>query len=502
MKITNFNNFYPNVLHFHGQNKTQLPRTFEYIFDNVQITPADFDQLAIISTWTNAQNCCLLQQCLKNNISIYNCVPDNYDTTQPWYMPNKIKFFLNLLEKITQPYILFLDGYDVLLTHLDDILDKFKEFNYDILFNPSCNNYPDVLIDIIPNRTQKGVYRYFNAGCCIGKREALIKFYKEALEYIDIANPLNSEQFIMRHAFAKYSKDPKQRFVGIDHDCKIFQSMGVLDCNIDYNNGTIEMLPNKIPRKHVIVTGSDGFIGKELVNKLKYDQNNVVYEVDRKRGLEVKYVEFLFAMKEIDCVYHLAAQTSVFNEDNQQIVSDNIADFVKIVDLCSKYGTKLVYVSSSTANDSNTTSLYGLSKKFDEEYARLYYPDAVGIRLHNVYGKNPREGTLLWHLLNDKETILYNNGQNKRSFTYIDDAVNGLLSGYNLEGGLYNCVNLETWTTEEFSKEACKYNENIKYRCVPEIRNKDNLLQEVNKGIPLIKMNYISIQEGIKRSLI
>jgi hypothetical protein len=199
----------------------------------VQITPADFDQLAIISTWTDAQSCCLLQQCIKNNISIYNCVPDNYDTTQEWYMPNKIKFFLNLLEKITQPYILFLDGYDVLLTHLDDILNKFKEFNYDILFNPSCNNYPDVLIDIIPNRTQKGVYRYFNAGCCIGKREALIKFYKEALEYIDIANPLNSEQFIMRHAFAKYSKDPIQRFIGIDHDCRIFQSMGVLDCNID-----------------------------------------------------------------------------------------------------------------------------------------------------------------------------------------------------------------------------------------------------------------------------
>ena len=47
-------------------------------------------------------------------------------------MPNKIKFFLDTLEKIDQEYVLFLDGYDVLLTHLDDILDKYLKTVYDI----------------------------------------------------------------------------------------------------------------------------------------------------------------------------------------------------------------------------------------------------------------------------------------------------------------------------------------------------------------------------------
>ena len=69
MKITNFNNFYPNVLHFHGQNKSQLPRTFDMIFNEHQVN-ANYDKskLAIISTWTSNEDCCLYQQCKKYNI--------------------------------------------------------------------------------------------------------------------------------------------------------------------------------------------------------------------------------------------------------------------------------------------------------------------------------------------------------------------------------------------------------------------------------------------------
>ena len=69
MKISNFNNFYPNVLHFHGQNKSQLPRTFDMIFNEHQVnTNYDKSKLAIISTWTSNEDCCLYQQCKKYNI--------------------------------------------------------------------------------------------------------------------------------------------------------------------------------------------------------------------------------------------------------------------------------------------------------------------------------------------------------------------------------------------------------------------------------------------------
>lgn len=497
MKITNFNNFYPNVLHFHGQNKTQLPQTFNMILNEHEVN-ADYDKskLAIISTWTNDNECCLLQQCKKFNIPLYNCVPEDYDKTQQWYMPNKIKFFLDILEKIDQEYIMFLDGYDVLLTHLDDILDKFNRFHYDIVYGPSCNNYPNVFIDCISNRINLGVYRYFNAGCCIGKKEALKKFYTESLEFINIENQFNSEQFIMRHAFKKYSNDLNQRFVTIDSNCEIFQSMGVLDCTFDDSHQTLLMMPNKNVKQNIVVTGAFGFIGKELVKQLKLNPSNKVYEVDKKFGTNAKNIEFLINYYNIDTIYHLAAQTSVFNENLEDIVDDNILVFVRLAKICNDRGIKLVYASSSTANNCNTTSLYGLSKRFDEEFAKIYCPSATGVRLHNVYGPNQREGTLLWCLLNQDETVLYNNGNNTRCFTYIDDAVKGLLLASQTSGGLYNCVNPEKITIKEFADLVGK-----PYKLTDKVRDKDNIDQSVNRSIPDILKHYISTKEGLKRSL-
>ena len=496
MKITNFNNFYPNVLHFHGQNKSQLPKTFDMIFNEHQVN-ANYDKskLAIISTWTSDEDCCLYQQCKKHNIPLINCVPDNYDTAQPWYMPNKIKFFLDILEKIDQEYVLFLDGYDVLLTHLDDILDKYLRIGYDIIFNPSCNNYPDIFIDCIPNRIHLGIYRYFNAGCCIGKKEALKKFYKESLEFLNIENPKNSEQFIMRHAFKKYSSDPNQKFITIDNKCEIFQSMGVLDCTFNDSHTELIMIPNDNAKRNIVVTGSDGFIGKELVKKLRelYPASNI-YEVDKKHGMDVNHIEFLINLHNIDIVYHLAAQTSVFNDDLDAIVEDNIIAFVKLARMCNEHGIKLVYTSSSTANNNNTTSLYGLSKRFDEDFARIYAPYATGVRLHNVYGPEPRKDTLLWCLKHLDCVELYNNGQNTRCFTYIDDAVRGIIEAGNKNGGLYNCVNPEKITIKEF---ADLYGRT--YTLTDKKRDKDNPDQEVDFNIPNILNKYISVKEGLEK---
>lgn len=483
-----------NVLHFHGQNITQLSRTFGTIY-NEHIVNSEYNkhELAIVSTWTDDNKCYLFQQCKRFDIPLINCVPVDYDITQTWYMPNKIKWFIQVLERTKQDIVMFLDGYDVLLTHLDDILERFKTQPYKILFGPSCNNYPDVRIDRIPLRTKKGTYRYFNAGCVIGYREDLLKFYKEALDFVTLPNPWNSEQFILRHAFAKYSSDEKQNFIGVDFNCEIFRSMGVTDSSVNIQTSEISFNVNRVSNKRIIVTGSDGFIGKELVKALHLDPTNIVYEIDRKRGIEADTIRILFELYDIDVVYHLAAQTSVFNEDNDQIVKDNIATFVKIVDLCNKYETKLVYASSSTANNVNTTSLYGLSKKFNEEYAAIYYSHATGVRLHNVYSETPREGTLMWHILNDDKIQLYNNGKNKRHFTHVSNAVQGLIYASTTDEKLLNCYNPQEMTTAEFTDIICK-RFNKSYSLIDQVREKDRVCQEIDYSIPNIKQDYIQVK--------
>ena len=153
--------------------------------------------------------------------------------------------------------------------------------------------------------------------------------------------------------------------------------------------------------KKIIVTGSEGFIGKALCRELSKRGVEVI-GIDRKNGTEASNVHELLKKGDIDCVFHLAAQTSVFNENLEQIRKDNIDTFMSVANACNLYRVKLVYASSSTANPVNTTSMYGISKHFDEQYASVYCKTATGCRLHNVYSPNPRERPLLWFLLNEE----------------------------------------------------------------------------------------------------
>ena len=121
----------------------------------------------------------------------------------------------------------------------------------------------------------------------------------------------------------------------------------------------------------MIVTGSEGFIGKALCRELTKRGVEVI-GLDRKSGTEATKVCELLKNGGIDCVFHLAAQTSVFNGNLEQIRKDNIDTFMRVADACNQYHVKLVYASSSTANPENTTSMYGISKYFDEQYASIY----------------------------------------------------------------------------------------------------------------------------------
>ena len=138
-----------------------------------------------------------------------------------------------------------------------------------------------------------------------------------------------------------------------------------------------------------IVTGSEGFIGKALCRRLE-PQCDVVH-IDTKIGGDAARIEHLLADGGIDVVFHLAAETSVFNDRFDDIERENVHAFMVVATACRRYGVKLVYASSSTANACNTTSMYGMTKHFNEQFAKAYCPRATGVRLHNVYGPAPRK---------------------------------------------------------------------------------------------------------------
>lgn len=240
-----------NILHFQGNNLEQFKRTSQLIFDLANLDPLE-DNLSIVMCWTDDEKCILLQQLIKNQIPFTNALPGNYNYLNEWDMRNKIKYYIECLENdINTDIVLLLDGYDVLFVSTKDIVKKFLSQPYRILFNSTVNNFPNVHIDTIPNRLQYERFSpFFNAGCCIGYREDLIKFYKECYELIDIPNELNSEQFIVRHAFANYSYNPEQRFVWIDFKRDIFNSMGYMSCEFNCDTMTLNITDNLLVPKN------------------------------------------------------------------------------------------------------------------------------------------------------------------------------------------------------------------------------------------------------------
>lgn len=246
-----------------------------------------------------------------------------------------------------------------------------------------------------------------------------------------------------------------------------------------------------------IITGGEGFIGKALALTLK-KRGIEVLSVDRLNGMEAGEYFMSADLSGISCVYHLAAQTSVFNKNKSDIIHDNIEVFKIVCDACARQGVKLVYASSSTASEGNTTSLYGISKRFNEDYARCYYPSAVGVRFHNVYGPNPRHGTLLWHLLNNERVKLYNNGRNVRHFTWIGDIVEALIFAYGSNTTLMNAANPEIITTLHLAEIVSKYKP-LEIELVDEIRDFDRKEQSVNESVYTVPLQYTSVAEGIKR---
>ena len=226
----------------------------------------------------------------------------------------------------------------------------------------------------------------------------------------------------------------------------------------------------------ILVTGAAGFIGmhvcKYLLNRgdvvIGIDNLNDYYDVKLKKDrianissfnnfsfikTDIKDYESLcsvFDSHKIDRVIHLAAQAGVrYSLVNPgAYVSSNIHGFMNILELCRHNSVDhLVYASSSSVYGSNTSlpfkesdntdhplSLYAASKKSNEmmahTYSHLYDLPTSGLRFFTVYGPWGRPDMALFifckAILQEEFIEIFNQGDMKRDFTYIDDIVEGI----------------------------------------------------------------------------
>lgn len=245
-----------------------------------------------------------------------------------------------------------------------------------------------------------------------------------------------------------------------------------------------EEFMNHIYKSSILISGSSGFIGSNLILKImntyrdihiigidnmndyydvslkeyrlkqieeKSKKNNVKWTFYKGNIADKNLIESIFEKYKPSIVVNLAAQAGVRYsiENPDAYIESNIIGFYNILEACRHYPVDhLVYASSSSVYGSNQkvpystedkvdnpVSLYAATKKSNElmahAYSKLYNIPSTGLRFFTVYGPAGRPDMAYFGFTNklvkgDKIKI-FNYGNCKRDFTYIDDIVEGVI---------------------------------------------------------------------------
>ncbi len=229
----------------------------------------------------------------------------------------------------------------------------------------------------------------------------------------------------------------------------------------------------------ILVTGVAGFIGFHVAHRLLargtrvlgIDNLNDYYAVSLKRdrvgdiqsahGDRFRFMHVDFADdaaldaalvgEPIERIVHLGAQAGVRYsiENPRAYVQANLVGHVNMLEVARRLAIPMVYASSSSVYGGNDTrpfrvedrvdnplSLYAATKKADElmseTYAHLYRVPLTGLRFFTVYGPWGRPDMAMWlftdAILKGRPIAVFNNGDMRRDFTYIDDIVDGIVA--------------------------------------------------------------------------
>ena len=244
--------------------------------------------------------------------------------------------------------------------------------------------------------------------------------------------------------------------------------------------------------KKVLVTGGAGFIGSHLCETLISQGHEVLCLDNYFTGSKMNVVHLLENPKfelirhditcpinlEVDQIYNLACPASPvhYQYDPVQTIKTNVQGVINLLDLAKRTGARILQASTSeiygdpeihpqvenywgNVNPIGPRSCYDEGKRCAEtlffDYARQHGLDIKVVRIFNTFGPrmDQNDGRVISNFivqaLYDKDLTIYGNGEQTRSFCYVDDLIDGLLKMMDSEADFKGPVNMGN--CDEFS---------------------------------------------------
>jgi UDP-glucose 4-epimerase len=272
----------------------------------------------------------------------------------------------------------------------------------------------------------------------------------------------------------------------------------------------------------ILVTGSSGFIGTQIVKRLP--ASKVVTDADNGR-IDLQHMQQIMKLEHAETVIHLGGKTPQEELGWREYFDNNVTGTLNILEYCiQKRAKKLIYVSSYVYGNPkycpvdedhpvNPHNAYAESKYIGERLCQFYCDRSdlkvIILRPFNIFGKSMRDGFLIANLVNsvkngEKTTI--ENKSSRRDFLYIDDFVDLILriKDYDSKYEIFNVGSGVSYSFEDVVNKIEKITSkkiNIDYN-----DNKETFIPEVTADISKIKNKTdwqprVTFDDGLRKTL-
>lgn len=290
----------------------------------------------------------------------------------------------------------------------------------------------------------------------------------------------------------------------------------------------------RVDRKimRALVTGSDGFIGQNLVKRLRKMGIEVVC-IDKhpkklcttKLDVATKdFIKYLTLQNvEFDYIFHFGSPCSViqFNQDPTYCVENTLTGFRNILEIAERWNAKLIYPSSGNVYGAhkglhhellqpNPVNLYGVCKYQCEQIAEKSDVVTIGLRIYAGYGHGEEIkgniASIIYLFLHDMmkgvSPVIWGNGTQTRDFIHIDDIVNGIVKSMRIKRT--SIINVATGRSHSYNEVIDIINKILDMDILPVYKSKpENYVDKTRADISLMRKNLglvpLTLEEGISQ---